>query len=86
MRNCCYGRWYAALSISAKHLLTTAVMLLLLLAANTPAFAQNKIQVNGIISNEKGEPVGGASVTEKGKISSCYITHRICYTGTPSSK
>jgi TonB-linked SusC/RagA family outer membrane protein len=68
MRNCCYRRWYADLSISAKHLLTTAFMLLLLLAANIPLFAQTKIQVSGIISNEKGEPVGGASITEKGTV------------------
>lgn len=41
-------------------------MLLLLLGANIPLFAQTKIQVSGTISNEKGEPVGGASITEKG--------------------
>lgn len=66
MRNCCYWRRVHPLSISAKHLLATAFMLLLLSGAVIPVFAQSKISVTGTVSNENGEPVVGASITEKG--------------------
>ncbi|WP_423735546.1 SusC/RagA family TonB-linked outer membrane protein [Chitinophaga caseinilytica] len=44
----------------------TAFVLAMLLAVVSPIWAQQKIQVSGKVANEKGEPVPGASIAEKG--------------------
>lgn len=59
-----YRRWRDNLSNYVK-CLPAACVLLLLLASYSPLFAQSKIQVSGTVSNEKGEPLVGASIIEK---------------------
>lgn len=64
MRYCFYGSRTAG-SVS-RRLLSAVFLLQLLLCVGAPVLAQNNIQIHGIITNQKGEPVGGASITEKG--------------------
>lgn len=66
MRNCFYWGLLCAIPNNSKRLRITVFILPLLLSFGLSALAQTATRISGLIKNEKGEPVAGASITEKG--------------------
>lgn len=64
MRNCCSWRQHRHVSFTKN--LFASVLFLLVAGFIHPLFAQNRIRLNGTLSNEIGEPIAGVSITEKG--------------------
>ena len=66
MKSCFYVGWGILCSNSVKRTLQAVFLLQILLCAAWPALAQAQMSLKGAVLDEKGAPISGASITEKG--------------------